>query len=209
MNIDDLTQKFWEAFGMEHALTEQQVHKFQTYASLLVLWNAKFNLTALVELVDIVQYHFADSLRLGKQFDLSGSKTLCDIGTGGGFPGIPLKIKYPECKLILMEVSEKKRQFLGEVVRALQLTNVIICELDFRTFLRTMDEQIDYFLARASLGVEELCRLFSAASRYKDSTLIYWASAGWEPNQRCKQFVRTVIPYVVGTKTRKLVVLGR
>ena len=103
-------------------LTTEQLAQFDLYASLLVEWNEKFNLTAITDREGIFVKHFYDSLLLQAPF--KDTDTLCDVGSGAGFPGIPLKIAYPHLKVSLMEPTGKRCVFLNEVISQLKLTDI-------------------------------------------------------------------------------------
>ena len=115
--------KLLEEFG----LNKEQIIKFEKYLSLLLEWNEKFNLTAITDKEQIEEKHFVDSLMLCKYENLKG-KTLIDIGSGAGFPGIALAIGEPELKVTLLESNGKKISFLKEVVKQLELSNVEIIQ---------------------------------------------------------------------------------
>jgi 16S rRNA (guanine527-N7)-methyltransferase len=100
-----------------------QVDQIREYIKLLLAWNERVNLTAIRDPQDILYRHFCESMMAAQVGDMSKSR-LADIGTGGGFPGLPLKILLPEAQVILVETSVKKATFLAEVVRALGLVNV-------------------------------------------------------------------------------------
>ena len=130
----------------EFGLTEEQISKFNVYLDLLLEWNEKFNLTAITDKDEIEEKHFIDSIELVKFFDLK-NKTLIDIGSGAGFPGIPLAIVEPTLKVTLLEATGKRVTFLKEVVQKLNLKNVEVLqgraeELDAR-------EKYDIVTARA------------------------------------------------------------
>lgn len=201
-------QPLWEKFASEYKLSPEQLEKFKLYANLLIFWNDKFNLTAITTLQGIIDNHFKDSLAVADIEDLSSIKIIADIGSGAGFPGIPLKILYPNLGVILMEVTHKKRTFLAEVVKALELKDVNICDLDFRTFIRITEAEVDLFLSRASLDVTELIRLFRPSSPYKNSKLIYFASKDWEVPEDCAKYIKEIKPYKIGYKKRNFVILG-
>lgn len=105
----------------EFSLTNEQINKFVQYASLLKEWNKKFNLTAIDNDRDIIIKHFYDSLLCTKAWtDFSGKKFI-DIGTGGGFPGLPLKILNPDLDVTLCDSLFKRITFLNEVIANLEL----------------------------------------------------------------------------------------
>jgi 16S rRNA (guanine527-N7)-methyltransferase len=103
-------------------LTPQQIAAFDIYATELAEWNEKFNLTAIKTPADVELKHFADSLSC--LLVVEGPKSLIDIGTGAGFPGLPIKIIYPEMRLTLVESVGKKVTFLNQLVEKLDLKNV-------------------------------------------------------------------------------------
>ncbi len=138
---------------------------------------------------------------------MAAIKSLADIGAGAGIPSIPLKIKYPHLVLTLIEVNHKKIQFLETVAQKLGLSDIFTCDYDWRTFLRKIEEPIDFFCARASLQPEELIRMFKPSSPYKQSLLIYWASSQWEPSEEVVPYIRQDYGYKIGHKRRRLIQL--
>ncbi|MBY0110137.1 MAG: 16S rRNA (guanine(527)-N(7))-methyltransferase RsmG [Candidatus Babeliaceae bacterium] len=192
----------WQKFAEKNNLTEKQLTQFQRYYDLLTTSNKLFNITAITDIESVIAYHFQDSLSLQDFLDMRALTSLCDIGSGGGFPGIPLKIIFPHVNVLLLEVSQKKIEFLETVVDELGLENVEMCDLDWRTFLRKTEGQIDVFCARASLHPDELLRVFSGSSAYKDSTLVYWASQQWNASEKEKRFLKNTFEYCVGDRKR-------
>lgn len=182
-----------------------QAAQLRTYLLELLTWNKKFNLSAITDIDDIIKYHFQDSLKLKDFIDISKSEGIADIGSGAGFPGLPLKICFPEVPMVLIEVNLKKVEFLEHLIRELKLTGIEVCPLDWRTFLRKTDYQIDLFLTRAALPPEELVRLFQPSCIYNKARLVYWASQQWHVGTKEKPFLQKEIPYVVGSKKRKFV----
>jgi 16S rRNA (guanine(527)-N(7))-methyltransferase RsmG len=189
----------------KYALTDELIVKFERYLELLIEWNAKFNLTAITDPTAIIKYHFDDSLALAQHIDFNTVHCTSDIGTGAGFPGIPLKILFPHLTTILIEVNNKKRSFLEHVIKELALDNVILYPFDWRMFLRTTHYTIDYFFARASLQPEELVRIFKPASPYQAATLVYWASKQWVPQKVEAPFIEKEVAYTIDTIQRKFV----
>ena len=113
------------------SLSEKQLAQFEAYAALLVEWNEKMNLTTITDPIEIVQKHFLDSIS-GFSFleeirdpEDESPVSLIDVGTGAGFPGIPLKIVCPWIRLTLLDALQKRIGFLEEVVKELELTDVI------------------------------------------------------------------------------------
>ena len=118
---DILTDLFSEA-GI--SLSEKQVDLFLCYAALLEEWNQKMNLTAITAFEEVVQKHFIDSVYPFVLSEVNPAQTLLDMGSGAGFPGIPLKILFPELKITLADALNKRITFLKEVVSRLELPNI-------------------------------------------------------------------------------------
>lgn len=118
-----IEQEYLYKVAMEQGilLKEKQLEQFEIYARLLVEWNHKFNLTAIVQPKEIVIKHFLDSLLLAKHVQIEARARVADIGTGAGFPGIPLKIFRPDIALTLVDSLNKRILFLREVLQELSL----------------------------------------------------------------------------------------
>ncbi|MBA3954285.1 16S rRNA (guanine(527)-N(7))-methyltransferase RsmG [Candidatus Dependentiae bacterium] len=206
-NLELESPSLWQAFKERTNLTDRQLEQFQQYYTLLKETNDIHNLTAITDFMSVLKYHFEDSLMLGQFVDCTKLSCVADVGTGGGFPGLPLKIKYPHLQVVLIEVNFKKRAFLKEVVALLGLTDVEISELDWRTFLRKTEYPVELFSARASLQPEELLRMFKPASPYKNATLVYWASKEWTPDAYVQSFITKEEQYKMSHKSRRLIFL--
>lgn len=200
----------WHAFATAYNLTPAQVDQFMLYAKLLSAWSTRMNLTAIMGLYDTIEYHFKDSLALRDLIAIKSIDRIVDVGTGAGFPGIALAIVYPHLKVTLIEVNAKKIQFLDTVIGEFGLSDrVEIYDQDWRSFLRMPgNHEKTLFCARASLQPEELCRIFKGGSAYKDAALVYWAAAGWEPEEKIAALVKKEVRYRVGDRERKLVLFG-
>jgi len=105
-------------------LDDLQIQQFMIYYELLVEWNKIMNLTGITEFEEVIIKHFLDSLAVVKVCDMAQIKRVIDIGTGAGFPGIPLKIAFPHLNLVLLDSLKKRINFLDAVINELNLDNI-------------------------------------------------------------------------------------
>lgn len=123
MELEEFTKIFNNYLEkLNLTLTEEQIEKFYNYMNLLIEWNKKINLTAIVEPKDIILKHFIDSLTIEKY--IKKGENIIDVGTGAGFPGIPLKIAREDLKITLADTLNKRINFLNEVINKLDLKNI-------------------------------------------------------------------------------------
>lgn len=106
------------------SLSDEQVEQFLRYYEMLVRWNEMINLTAITDFEDVMKKHFVDSLSMVRVCDLMGSLSLIDVGTGAGFPGLVLKIAFPDLKVTLLDSLNKRIHFLDEVISELGIYGV-------------------------------------------------------------------------------------
>ena len=130
-------------------LSSKQQDQLDKYYHLLVEWNEKINLTRIIEEKDVYLKHFYDSLTLVKVIDLNKELKLCDIGTGAGFPGIVLKIVFPNLKITLVDALLKRIRFLDMVIEELQLENIGTIHTRAEDYVKFHKEEFDIVTSRA------------------------------------------------------------
>ena len=136
-------------------LTNDKLDKLQKYYEILITENQKYNLTAIIKQEYVYLKHFYDSLTLTKIVDLN-TQSLCDIGTGAGFPGIVLKIVYPTLKVTLLDSTEKKCKFLQKVIDSLELKDIEVINERAEIFSKENREKYDIVTSRAVAPLKHL-----------------------------------------------------
>jgi 16S rRNA (guanine527-N7)-methyltransferase len=149
----------------------QQVVLIQQYIRTLLRWNEKLNLTAIRDPLEILYRHFCESMFAAGAIPVDKGR-LADIGSGPGFPGIPLKIIRPELELCLVESNIKKGTFLAEVVRELRLTNTRVLISRYEELGEEI-APLDYVCARA-VGEFQAFLEWAGAERVQASQVILW-----------------------------------
>lgn len=139
-------------------LSETQINQFQKYYDLLVEWNSFMNLTAITEFNEVLKKHFFDSLSIVKIMDMKKAGSLIDIGTGAGFPGIPLKIAFPHLQVVLLDSLGKRVKFLNSVINELKLENIQAIHGRAEDFAKDIKyrEQFDLSVSRAVANLASL-----------------------------------------------------
>ncbi len=140
------------------SLNETQIKQFLDYYELLVETNKVMNLTAITEFDEVIEKHFLDSLSLCRIYDLNREIRVLDLGTGAGFPGVPLKIVFPQIRLVLADSLNKRIKFLENVVGELSLQNVSCVHGRAEEMGRNKEyrEQFDLCVSRAVANLSSL-----------------------------------------------------
>ena len=133
-------------------VTEEKLNKLEKFYELLIDWNNKINLTRIVEKEEVYLKHFYDSLTIVKEVDLNKVETLCDVGTGAGFPGIVLKIFYPHLKITLVDSLLKRVNYLNTSIKDLELNDIVAIHARGED----VKEKFDIVTSRAVANIEKL-----------------------------------------------------
>jgi len=139
LSVDIITNYFPD-------LTEQQIEQFGQLSNLYELWNAQINVVSRKDIEELYLRHVLHSLAIAKLIQFKPKTKILDVGTGGGFPGIPLAIMFPEVEFVLVDSIGKKIKVVNEVAQGLGLTNV-------RAYHKRADEvneQFDFVVTRAA-----------------------------------------------------------
>lgn len=138
-------------------LTPKQEQDLETYYKLLISYNNNVNLTAITKEEDVYLKHFYDSLTLFKGIDLKENLKICDLGTGAGFPGLVLKIVFPNLSITLVDSLEKRIKFLDLVIKELELKNIKTVHSRIEEFKEK--EAFDVVVSRAVAKINILLEL--------------------------------------------------
>ncbi len=180
--VDEQKKYLFEEFEKAgYSLSDMQAQQFLDYYEMLVEKNKVMNLTAITEFEDVVHKHFIDSLTIDRVLDLKHIESIIDVGTGAGFPGIPLKILYPHLKTVLVDSLGKRVRFLEDVTEKLALKNVTCIHSRAEDLARDKKnrEKYDVCTSRAVANLAVLAE-YDLPFVKKEGFFISYKSAGSE-----------------------------
>ena len=140
-------------------INDMQLKQLEKYYELLIEWNEKMNLTGITKKEDVYLKHFYDSLTMQKIVNLYDVETLCDVGTGAGFPGLVLKIMFPNLKITLLDALNKRINFLNDVIEKLELKDIETIHSRSEDYALKNREKFDVVTARAVASLPVLMEL--------------------------------------------------
>ena len=168
----DVVEKALREFQVE--LTPAQVTSVQRYVAMLLAWNEKVNLTAIHDPLEVLYRHFCESMYAAAAVPLQAGR-LADVGSGGGFPGLALKIARPELQVFLIESNVKKATFLAEVVRDLGLSDARVLVSQYEELGEEV-APLDFVCSRA-LGEFDKFLAWAHSDRIAANRAILWVGA--------------------------------
>ena len=174
-----------ENIGM--ILNETQLQQFQDFYELLIEKNKVMNLTAITEEEEVIDKHFIDSLTCKRVIDMNQVRFVIDIGTGAGFPGIPLKIAYPEIEFVLLDSLNKRVKFLNEVIDKLHLEKIHAVHGRAEDLARKQEYRgkFDLCVSRAVANLSTLSEYCIPFVRVNGYFVSYKAKKGLEEINQC------------------------
>ena len=156
LDAASIQKRAMELLAME--LTEDQAQKLSRFADLLIKWNESYNLTSITSPKDVLDLHLVDSLALAKCSGdlLNGSKTVLDVGSGGGLPAIPLAIVRPELEITMVDAVQKKTIFQRQAISMLRLKNI---KAEHTRVEQIKDRTFDVITSRAFASLSDMIHL--------------------------------------------------
>ena len=140
-------------------VTKENLELLNKFYNLLIEWNEKINLTTITDEKEVYLKHFYDSLTLTKEIDFSKDIYLCDVGSGAGFPGIVLKIFFPNIKIKLIDSLQKRVNYLNTIIKELDLSNISAEHYRMEEYSKLNEEKFDYITARAVANLSLLTEI--------------------------------------------------
>ena len=161
-------------------VTEDKLDKLDKFYKLLLEWNEKINLTTIVSCEEVYLKHFYDSLTLIKAVNLNDNLALCDVGSGAGFPGIVLKIFFPNLSITLIDSLNKRVIYLNDVIKKLNLNNIKAIHSRMEDYAKENEEKFDIITARAVANIRILSEISVGALKLEGNLVFMKANCDEE-----------------------------
>lgn len=172
--------------------SEESLAKFEVYYDYLIEVNKVMNLTAITAKEDIYRKHFLDSLEILRTEKLSGSYTLCDVGSGAGFPSIPLAIMNENAQVVIIDALNKRIKFLNNLCEKLKLTNVIALHKRAEEYAKETDKRFDIVTARAVAKLNVLAELCLPLTKIGGYFIAMKGQTGLEETEMAKNAIKVL-----------------
>lgn len=186
---------------LQISMSERQEQQFMRYYELLIEWNKVMNLTGITEFDEVMQKHFLDSLTIVKGIDKKENLRVLDVGTGAGFPGIPLKIMFPDWEIVLLDSLNKRIKFLNEVVTQIGVEKITTIHGRAEDFAR-QDEYRECFDLVVSRAVANLSSLAEYCLPYVKQKGRFVSYKGSNVDQELEESQKAIS--ILGGKIKKI-----
>ena len=184
-------------------VTEDKLDKLDKFYKLLLEWNEKINLTTIVSCEEVYLKHFYDSLTLIKAINLNDNLTLCDVGSGAGFPGIVLKIFFPNLKITLIDSLNKRVIYLNDVIKKLNLNNIEAIHSRMEDYAKENEEKFDMITARV-FAIIKIVSEISVGALKLEGNLVFMKANCDEELENIKNLLEKLSLDLVDVKKFKL-----
>lgn len=172
----------------------EKLEKLETYRSEILDWNKKVNITKIVEEDDFYRLHYIDSLMCTGSIEFTEAETVIDVGTGGGFPGIPMAIVFPEKRFTLLDSSRKRLNIIGELAEKLDINNIEIIHGRAEEVARQKKyrEKFDLCVSRAVANLSTLSEYCLGFVKIGGGMIAYKGPGGYEEIENAEIAIETM-----------------
>lgn len=186
-----MKEKLKEVFNKYNLeISDIQINQFQTYFNFLVQENQKFNLTAITEENEVIYKHFLDSCLAAK--NIKNNSAVVDVGSGAGFPGVPLKILRPDLKITLLDSLQKRVNFLNQLIGLLGLKDIVAVHNRAEDFANKNREKFDYATSRAVAQINTLSEYLLPLVKLGGQVIMYKSQRVQEELEQGKNSILTL-----------------
>ena len=173
-------------------LSDKEAQQFELYYHRLIEVNQVMNLTAIIEKEEVYRKHFLDSLEILRVLDLNESFTLCDVGSGAGFPSIPLAIVHPQVNVTIIDALNKRIRFLNDLIKDLDLKKVEAFHARAEDYAKEKRESFDVVTARAVARLNVLAELCLPLTKVGGRFIAMKGSSGLEEIEEASQAIQNL-----------------